>query len=105
MASIAFTLTVSMESAGYDSADTDSLASDLGNDLTTAVETGTLASAIASNAEQGTAFASVGVAVDESTAAVAQTSVTATSIVQYDAKASSTEAVGTLKFPGRHKGR
>ena len=91
MASIAFTLTVSMESAGYDSEDTDSLASDLGNDLTTAVETGTLASAIASNAEQGTAFASVGVAVDESTAAVAQTSVTATSIVQYDAKASSTE--------------
>ena len=75
---LGFTVTVAVEEAGYDSNDTDGLASDLANTLTTAVSSGAIASTIATNAGDASSFQSAALHADLSIAAIATaTAVTA----------------------------
>ena len=93
MATLSFELAISMETAGYAADATDALTSDLGDDLAAAVADGgalgvALAAEAAAIADDDSAalspgFATAGVAADESTAAVAATTVLNTVALTY----------------------
>ena len=94
---IGFTVAVAVEDSGYDSADTDGLASDLATTLTTVVSSGAIASTIAANAGETSSFQSAALHADLSTAAIASaTTVTAVETVTHVSPTPSPTALASL---------
>lgn len=94
---IGFTVAVAVEDSGYDSADTDGLASDLATTLTTVVSSGAIASTIAANAGETSSFQSAALHADLSTAAIASaTTVTAVETVTHVSPTPSPTALASI---------
>lgn len=92
MVQIEFTLAVDMNEAGYASTETDTLASDVGTDLTTAVSGGTLDQALVANAASDSPLSAVHVAINESAVALDSTEVTGLEVSSSEASANGEES-------------
>ena len=102
MIQIDFTLSVDMTANGFD--DENALASSFSSDMTTAVSSGVLTSAITAQADDSSPLASVSVAVNESTSAIVEaTTVTAVEVVTTasdDGSGTSSASVGSSSSKG-----